>query len=611
MSYRTLKRALGESNLERKCRLLFGGCLLVLITVSFWWYGSQTDKIVTDTNRRVTSMLVPTYLFDLHKDVFDPTLSAEMRQVNEKMAEQFLRSNQVRTNHLLPKNPQGARKPHDDFEWELMYRWSRYSEQLTSDAEIDALDALEDEERREQGLWANREITQTVEEMRKDDQGKAVPQERTAQFYQYYQPLFARQQCVNCHKYPAVLVPNPDLAIGDLMAVVRIELDMEETQAQIAWNRSLLFFSAIVTVALAMAALYAIVRYIIVKPLAHLRDVSNAVRRGEVEQRAVIQTGDEFEDLGAAFNRMLRQLLRQQDELRSVNTELDTKIDELAQANMRLFEMNQLKSDFLATVSHELRTPLNSILGFSDLLGSADKLNDKQRGFAKNIERSGRQLLDMINDILDLAKIESGRMEVRAGDFDIGTVVLMQCDLARPLSERKHIDLDCEIAPGLEPMRQDQGKIEQILTNLLSNAIKFTPDGGRIHVSARRDRRGDLRLVVADTGVGISESEQMLVFEKFRQGSSGDTGATAMTREYTGTGLGLSIVRELCRLLGGDITLQSELGKGSEFTVMLPWTVTPKTRIRSPIEEELRQLTKPRLDAGLEVAANLGQLPHD
>ncbi|MCA9082346.1 MAG: sensor histidine kinase, partial [Planctomycetaceae bacterium] len=159
---------------------------------------------------------------------------------------------------------------------------------------------------------------------------------------------------------------------------------------------------------------------------------------------------------------MLRQLLRQQDELRSVNGELDVKIDELAQVNMRLFEMNQLKSDFLATVSHELRTPLNSILGFSDLLVGVDALNDKQRGFAKNIERSGRQLLDMINDILDLAKIESGRMDVRLTEFDIGAVVLMQCDMARPLSERKNIGLNCEIAPGLSPMRQDQGKIEQI-----------------------------------------------------------------------------------------------------------------------------------------------------
>jgi signal transduction histidine kinase len=302
---------------------------------------------------------------------------------------------------------------------------------------------------------------------------------------------------------------------------------------------------------------------------------------------------------------MLRQLLRQQDELRNVNGELDSKIDELAQVNMRLFEMNQVKSDFLATVSHELRTPLNSILGFSDLLAKGKSIDDKQRRYAANIERSGRQLLDMINDILDLAKIESGRMEVRPSEFDIGAVVLTQCDLARPLSERKHIELDCEVAPGLPPIRQDRGKIEQILNNLLSNAIKFTPDGGRIHVSTRRDRRGDLRLSVADTGVGISESEQVAVFEKFRQGSNVLAGGTAMTREYSGSGLGLSIVRELCRLLGGDVTLESELGKGSEFTVILPWSVAEQNRIESPLADELRQLAKARSDGPLAAANGL------
>jgi signal transduction histidine kinase len=202
----------------------------------------------------------------------------------------------------------------------------------------------------------------------------------------------------------------------------------------------------------------------------------------------------------------------------------------------------------------------------------------------------------MINDILDLAKIESGRMDVRPTEFDIGAVVLTQCDLARPLSEKKHIELDCEIAPGLPAIRQDRGKIEQILNNLLSNAIKFTPDGGRIHVSARQDRRGDLRLTVADTGVGISDSEQVAVFEKFRQGSNVLSGGNAMTREYSGSGLGLSIVRELCRLLGGDVTLESELGKGSEFTVILPWMVADQTRIVSPLAEQLRQLAKARTD---------------
>ena len=155
-------------------------------------------------------------------------------------------------------------------------------------------------------------------------------------------------------------------------------------------------------------------------------------------------------------------------------------------------------------------------------------------------------------------------------------------------------------------MTQDQGKLEQILNNLLSNAIKFTPEGGRINVTAIRDERGDLRLTVTDTGVGISESEQVLVFEKFRQGTTVLAGGNAMTREYSGTGLGLSIVRELCRLLGGDISLESELGSGSKFTVLLPWTLSETQKIETPLADELDQLTKSRPELP-QVASNPGE----
>ena len=160
-----------------------------------------------------------------------------------------------------------------------------------------------------------------------------------------------------------------------------------------------------------MVTSYAIVRYVIVKPLRHLRDVSDAISRGNIALRADIHTGDEFEELAVAFNRMLRHLVTTQEELRQVNVNLDGKVDELAQANMRLYELNMLKSDFLATMSHELRTPLNSILGFSEVLGSIDALDDKQKRYVQNIQKSGRTLLEMINDILDLAKIESGKMD--------------------------------------------------------------------------------------------------------------------------------------------------------------------------------------------------------
>jgi len=591
MSYRTFKRALGETNLERKCRFLFGACLLPLIAGSFWWYGSETDKIVVENNRPVADALINSALLEAHVTVLQSDSGQANESgisVNEKLAKS-LHSDKVSWTFFHPKNPEGLGKPTDSFEWKLMRDWSKLADNLVSDADIDALEELP----REEKPWAQRESGGDLESRAGD----------TTQFYQYYKPILAKQDCVYCHRNPGPDVYWPDLQVGDLIAVARVNIDMKETNAQLAWNRAMLFIAAIVTVFLAMIALYVIVRYVIVKPLRHLRDVSNAIRHGETDERATIRTGDEFEELGAAFNRMLRQLLRQQDELRSVNGELDGKIDEMAQANMRLHEMNQLKSDFLATISHELRTPLNSIIGFSDLLSTIDRLDEKELRYAHNIQTSGKQLLEMINDILDLAKIESGKMKVRPTDFDLGAVVTMQCDMARPLSEKKNIDLDCEIAPDLAPIHQDQGKLEQIVNNLLSNAIKFTPDGGRITVAAHCDRRNDLRLTVSDTGVGISESEQVLVFEKFRQGTNVLPAGNAMTREYSGTGLGLSIVRELCRLLGGDITLESELGKGSIFTVHLPWILAELPKLESPLADELKQMTKTRPEIAVVVPA--------
>jgi signal transduction histidine kinase len=324
-----------------------------------------------------------------------------------------------------------------------------------------------------------------------------------------------------------------------------------------------------------MLVAYAIVRYVIVKPLGHLRDVADEVRKGNVQARAEIHTADEFEELGVAFNRMLRGLVDSQEELQKVNVSLDDKVDKLAQANLHLYEMNRLKSDFLATMSHELRTPLNSIIGFSDVLGSIESLDDKQRRYVQNIRSSGRMLLEMINDILDLAKIEAGKMEVRPSTFSIESIVSAQCDMARPLAEKKNIDLEFDVEPGLEAIDQDPAKVQQILANLLSNAVKFTPEGGRVEVHARLEPADDAAAAaflveVADTGVGIAPDEQQTIFEKFRQSRVFQAGDDAMTREFSGTGLGLSIVRELCRLLGGDIFVESQLGRGSRFTVRLP-----------------------------------------
>ena len=180
----------------------------------------------------------------------------------------------------------------------------------------------------------------------------------------------------------------------------------------------------------------------------------------------------------------------------------------------------------------------------------------------ENIRKSGRMLLEMINSILDLAKIESGKMEVRPSDFGIAAVIGAQCDMARPLTEKKNIDLVTDVPPDLPPMHQDQARVQQILNNLLSNAIKFTPEGGRIRVSAERTDAGELVMQVSDTGVGIAEEDQQAIFEKFRQGRTAMPGGDAFTREYSGTGLGLSIVKELCKLLEGEVWVAERAGHG-------------------------------------------------
>jgi signal transduction histidine kinase len=556
MSYRSFRRVLGETSLERKCRFLFGACLLVLITGSFWWYGSETDRLVSEQNRRNAQALVYAIIAVQHWSKLETNEEFKRFLVDPVAADMKNQEYQWRT--INPNATDGRRQPQDELEVELLKRW-KYIDQLTEEGGTKS------------PLYKQRHLPEKHE-------------------YQYYQPIYTKSTCVECHR---IIESNQDLLEGDLLRIIQVRTpDFESIKAQ-NQNRALLLTIAIITVFLAMIALYVIVRYVIVKPLSHLREVSDEISRGNMDLRADINTGDEFEELGDAFNRMLRHLGGVQDELRTVNGDLDHKLDELAQANMRLYEMNRLKSDFLATVSHELRTPLNSILGFSDVLGSIDLLDDKQRRYVQNIQRSGRMLLEMINDILDLAKIESGKMEVRPAEFRIEQVISAQCDMARPLTEKKNIDLDYDIEPGLPEVLQDHAKVQQILSNLLSNAIKFTPEGGRIAITAARNRAGKLELVVTDTGVGISEEDQQAIFEKFRQGTAAVPGGDAMTREYSGTGLGLSIVKELCRLLGGEVSLESELGKGSTFTISLPWELREPPRPEQT--DDLAAMTRPRL----------------
>jgi len=578
MSYRAFKRLLGETSLERKCRFLFGGFILLLITASFWLYSRQTETLVYEQI---------------------PTMSRLL--VNEIVARQIATTCRPPEHNVPPL----AVMPDETLDVqrlralaEFREHWARnWPEELRkADFTIFKPNATRSENKAESDYVQER-LKEFMADPTRDEESQPL---LSSNEHRYYGAVRATKSCLGCHQRD-----NPNLQEGGLIALIRIKVPTTPIEEGFHRNRAVLLCIALATALLIMGGSSLIVRYVIVKPVKHLKEVSDAISAGELNVRSEIQTGDEFEDLSHAFNRMLRNLVAMQNRLRKVNADLDRNVDELAQANLALFESNQLKSDFLATMSHELRTPLNSILGFSDVLLS-DAINDKQQKWVGNIKTSGEALLALINDILDLAKIEAGKMDVRISAFSIYDVCEGALTMFRPLAEKKNIDLRATLDPDIPQLRQDAGKVQQVLSNLLSNAVKFTPEGGRVQlrasvVPARAGERpggliaeelvapaGDILLVVSDTGVGITPEEQELVFEKFRQG------ANPLTREHGGTGLGLSITRELTRILGGEVTLQSEVGRGSTFTVRLPLQLSAEPRLELDLTHESIDLSKAR-----------------
>jgi signal transduction histidine kinase len=567
MSYRAFKRLLGETSLERKWRFLFGAFSLVLITLSFWFYAWKTENLAYKQLESTSQMLV------------DPVVAEQIALTcyKDDTDEQALRRAGVQQFQRRWEQA-GATPPRGYGRRFIRPNATDPEKQPEEPADYQMLRAF---------LGDNSKL-EADQVLFSQDQEKSY----------YYAAVRAQLSCLACHRQS-----SPNLKEGDLIAMVRISVPTASIQDGVQKNRAILLSTAIGVVVLSMAGSYLIVRYVIVKPVKHLKEVSDAISAGELNVRSEIQTGDEFEDLSHAFNRMLRGLVSMQDRLRKVNADLDRKVDELAQANMALYESNRLKSDFLATMSHELRTPLNSILGFSEVLLSSDQLAEKQQRWVRNIQTSGDRLLNLINDILDLAKIEAGKMQVRLADFSLHDVCEGMLAMFRPLAEKKNIELRGQLEPGIPPLRQDVVKLQQILSNLLSNAIKFTPEGGRVLLQVEAGPQCAV-IQVSDTGVGIAADEQELVFEKFRQGGN------PLTREHAGTGLGLSIVRELSKLLGGEVGLRSELGRGSTFTVRLPLHLSQEPRLEFDLAHHGIDLAKAqRVDGRLYGAAAMLDVP--
>jgi signal transduction histidine kinase len=592
--FRLLRDLFSSMSLERKCLLFFGSALIALMCGAFCVVLLLANRLVRVNTSTRAQDFGAAELYRLHNNaawsqVAQPGAVAPTHQVLREFRDE-----------LLSKEMEFELLALDDAQ---AYENMSVGHQPTTPAERQLLEDLEPRFRGELRLRYAAGLPNVTEDL---DLGENEAMSRVGLFnkpvstergpidgkYVYYKPVFPKLECFTCHSPQGQTISRDDpirLAEQAPFRVMKVTMPYEATVDTEVWIKAILIAMAMLIIAVGLYVLHAIVRYLVIQPLLHLRDVSDAITHGDTSQRATIDTEDEFRQLADAFNRMLRHLTETQNQIQDVNRELDARVDQLAQLNLQLYEANRLKSDFLANMSHELRTPLNSIIGFSEVLQDIDSLDEKQRRYASNIQKSGRMLLEMINDILDLAKVEAGKMEVRCNEFQLSRLVAAQCDMIQSLSEDKKISVTVEIPDDLPPAFQDQNKLGQILNNLLSNAIKFTPEGGMITVGVTDLDDGRFRLSVRDTGVGIAEEDQRIVFQKFRQSKKVLDGE-GLTREFAGTGLGLSIVKELGKLLGGEVDFVSELGHGSTFFVTLPW------RLNEDAAMSMRPAGPPRLE---------------
>ncbi len=363
-------------------------------------------------------------------------------------------------------------------------------------------------------------------------------------------------------------------ASAPLVAVVDVAMPVTPDLDQLLLNRVVIVVSGLIGGSLAIIVFYLITTRLILQPVRVLRNTAEKVAKGDLEIRSAISTGDEFEQLSDTFNTMLTTLKASQDQLEATNRSLDTRVGELAQSNTDLFQANRMKSEFLTNVSHELRTPLNAIIGFAELLSTA-KVSAEDARWARyidNILTSARQLLELINDLLDLAKIEAGKIVLRTERINVPDVCESLVNFMRPLAQKKNIELTLSVQAPIALVTTDPARFQQILYNFLSNAIKFTPTDGRVSMTVTTVDTGNVKIAVTDTGPGIAPEHHASIFEKFNQLDA------SVTRQHGGTGLGLTISKELAAMLHASIELVSDVGKGATFSLTIPISAAAEDR---------------------------------
>ncbi|MCD6174885.1 MAG: HAMP domain-containing histidine kinase [Planctomycetes bacterium] len=506
-------------SLAEKCRLQFGGAVLfslvLALLISYFWMNKLTEKSALDSGRAIGQVFYENH-FKIGTSENRPPLSESGIVLNDP-------------NHLV--------------QW---VRLDKDTEQIPSglsETEMENLKLVRNSDTISDVAWTERS-----------------PQAGTQNHY--LRLVRAQENCLHCHTeegLPPAFSKNQE--VGVLVAAT--------PAATLAWtlfmNRLWVVVAGLLAATGAMVSFYTIVQRVILRPIRQLRAQVNNIADGNYDIRSSIKTGDEYERLSDAFNHMLDNLMESQHKLEQANKRLDAKISQLSEKNIELFKANKIKSEFLANMSHEFRTPLNAILGFAELLREKPASDiEKSKRWAENIVSSGRSLLNMINDLLDLAKTESAKMEIHIDKTSIPRLLDGLTAFFSPLTEQKTIKVRLDVADNIPLIDTDPQKVQQILYNLLSNAIKFTPEGGRVQIAAAMRDDTTVRISIMDTGPGISHEDQERIFDKFYQLDG------SITRKSEGTGLGLAICKQLADLLVASIHLESTPGEGAIFSLDLP-----------------------------------------
>ena len=386
-------------------------------------------------------------------------------------------------------------------------------------------------------------------------------------FYEIVYPIKTRQ--VRREREEIGLTMDETLGTGTASAAERtigtaavgMSLSLKRVNATVI---SILTSIALLTVLVILAGIgvTVVLAKVIAGPVKQLAEAARQIAEGDLHSQVAVRSRDEIGDLADSFNRMADSVWQRENALREINAQLE--------------EASRNKSQFLANMSHELRTPLNAILGFTGILlkdAGGNISPEERQEFLSNIRTSGRHLLGLINEVLDLSKIDAGKMELKRENFSLPDVLEGIRQTVEPLARKKRIALEMRIDSRLSTLSADEVRFREILFNLLSNAIKFTRDAGHVRVQADA-RDGWAEFSVADNGIGIKPEDRARIFQEFEQVEM------SAERRFEGTGLGLTLAKKFVELHGGKIWLESEVDKGSTFYFTLPLDTSTEKDIR-------------------------------